>query len=173
MSGADRHVEVAKVGRAHGIRGEVRVFPLNPLTETLHEGASFRWQKGRKQRSLRVEVLRPAKGFYLVQFEGIGQRDDAAVLNGGMLSVPRSALPVLDDGELYLDDLLGLTVIDEASGEVLGQVARLGESSVEVLEIALERGGVVLVPWIDQYVGLIDLRAGTVRVRDIQHWIDA
>ena len=168
----ERFVEIAKVGRPHGVRGELRVFPLNLETEALYEGAALRWTKGRKHKDVTIEAMRPAKGLWLVRLEGLASREDVAVLNGGMLSVPRSSLPAPEEGEVYVGDLVGLTVIDEASAAELGTVQRIGESNVEVLDIRLARGGVVLVPFIKQYVGEIDLTAGTIAIRDIDHWID-
>ena len=172
MSSDDTHIEIAKVGRPHGVRGELRVFPLNPLSESLYEGAQVRWTKGRESRELTVEVMRPAKGMWLVRLADVDGRDAAASFNGGMLSVPRSSLPEPEEDEIYLHDLIGLTVVDESTGAAMGKVARLGESSVDVLDIRLQRGGSVLVPYIEQYVGAIDLQAGTIAVRDIDHWID-
>lgn len=168
----DRFVDVAKVGRAHGVMGESRVFLINPDSEALAVGTVVRWTGKRNDREMKVTALRQGSGHLLARFSGVEGRDAAMALTSGMLAVRRSVLPALDDDELYLSDLVGLTVLDGVSGEQLGKVERLGETNVAILDIALDRGGSVLVPYIDAYVGKVDLDARTVEVVDLDHWLD-
>ena len=168
----DRWIEVAKIGRAHGVRGEVRVFPLNPESGSLYEGVTVRWQGKRRHKELTVTSMRPNHDVWLIRFEGFDGRDAVQPLNGGMLSVTRESLPDPDEDEFYLTDLLGASVVAHGSGEKLGVVQKLGETNVDVLDVKLDAGGEVLVPMIEQYVTDVDIAKGTVTVRDIDHWKD-
>ena len=87
-------VLVARVGAAHGIRGEVRVKPLtaDPLAITLYGPLD-----AADGRVFEVEAARPAAGtspdMLVVRFKGIATRNAAEALNGTELFVPRERLP--------------------------------------------------------------------------------
>jgi len=166
----EKWIEIAVVGRAHGIRGEVNVAPHNEASEQFEPGVIVRWSKGKAMRDLEIEQVRQGKAL-LVGFVDVYDRDGAIALTGGTLRVRRSSLPDPDDGEFYLSDVLGAVVFDHDSGDRLGVVARLGETSVDVLEIKLDGGGEVLVPILERYITSIGQRDGEVVVRDIHHWI--
>lgn len=172
-------VPIARVGRAHGIRGEVRVEPLNPDSTLVEEAESLRWVPGPRARSearaLVVETLRWSNGVYLARFVGVGDRDEAAALTGGTLQVPREQLPSLGEGEYYHHDIIGADVFDEASGEQLGTVRAIASTNVDLLAIRLlgegARLGDVMVPVTRQYVASIGETPGRVVIRDLDHWL--
>lgn len=168
----DRWVEVAKIGRAHGVRGEVRVFPLNPDSGALYEGVVVRWQGKRQRKELKVTKMRPNHDVWLIRFEGFEGRDAVQTLNGGMLWVRRDSLPEPEEDEFYLADLIGAAVVAQGTGEKLGVVQRLGETNLDILDIKLDAGGEVLVPMIEGYVTDVNINDSVVTVRDIDHWMD-
>ena len=171
VSNDERWIEIAKVGRPHGVTGEMRVFPLNPQSEALKEGVQVRWQGKSSHKNLEIETMRPNKKMLLVRVKGLTTREHVAVLCGGMFCVSRSSLADLQDDEFYLSDLIGATIIDEQTGDRLGLVQRIGTNNVEILDIKLDDGPAVLVPFTEQYIGAIDIPQCTVVVRDIDHWL--
>ena len=110
-------VQMAVIGAAHGIKGEVRVktFTGDPLA--LGDYGPLYATDGRRFEMLDI---RPARTVVVVRFKGVADRNAAEALNGTELFVDRSALP--DDGEegeFYHADLVGLAVRDE-NGATIG-----------------------------------------------------
>lgn len=164
----DRWIEIANVGRPHGLRGDVRVFPHNPATELLLPGAKLQYRKAGNQTERTISKARLANDCWIVVFDGVTDRAQAEALTGGELLLRRSELPAIDDDEVYLSDVVGMAVFDAETGMPLGEVQRVGETNVQLLDIALDAGGTVLVPLVDAYVVAIDQQG--VHVRDIDHW---
>lgn len=113
MSAASR-LEVGRIGRAHGLRGEIAVTLTSEREERLAPGATL----GISDRDLVVVSARPHQHRWLVCFEGITDRTAAEALQGELLFA--DALPT-DADELWVHELIGATVQD-ASGATLGSV---------------------------------------------------
>jgi 16S rRNA processing protein RimM len=98
-------VEIGRVARAHGVRGEVRVVLHNPESTALDEAEVVFVG----DREMAVEAARAVQGAYLVRLAGIEDRDAADALRGRTVSVARDAID-LEDEELLLVDLVGCRV---------------------------------------------------------------
>ena len=162
-------VALARVGRPHGVRGEVKVQPFNEESTLLFTERRLRLRrKGRPPEMVEMVGARPGGALWIVKFEGVDDRDQAAALTHGELSVPRDALPALEDGEFYHADVVGSEVVDAEGGALLGKVRHIHDSPTELLEVRLSDGGDVLVPMQSDYV--VEIQPGRVVVRDLDHW---
>jgi 16S rRNA processing protein RimM len=115
-------VEIGRLTRPHGIRGEVRVHLHFAGSETLaHVPSVTLVRNGATLGERRIVGARRADKAMLLLLEGISDRDAAESLRGAGVCVPRGALPPLDDGEYYLSDLVGARVVapDGPVGEVV------------------------------------------------------
>lgn len=124
----DGLLEVARIGRAHGVRGALYVTLTTDRTERVATGA--RLFDG--QQWLVVERARVQPGNkYVVQFEGLSDRNAAERLTGRTLS----AEPIEDDGELWVHQLIGSRVVD-ADGIDRGEcVSVLDNPAHDILEL--------------------------------------
>ncbi|MBN8897002.1 MAG: 16S rRNA processing protein RimM, partial [Rhodospirillales bacterium] len=82
--------------------------------------------------------------------------------------VPRSELPVLDDGEFYWSQLEGLKVIDQ-NGQLFGILDHMLETGANDVMVVKPCAGSLddrerLLPYTDQCVQSVDLEAGEMRV---------
>ena len=112
----DKPVTLAAVTGAHGVTGEVRLKLFGEGLEAF--SAHRRFNDG----ALTLSKLRDdGKGGAIARFAEIADRTAAEALRGTVLTVPRSALPPLAEGEYYHADLVGLAVVSDA-GEPLGTV---------------------------------------------------
>jgi len=113
---SDRPVTLAAITGAHGVTGDVR---LKLFGEGL---AALKRYKSFNGGALTLTKLRDDnKGGAIARFEQAGDRTAAEKLRGTALTVPRSALPPLEEGEYYHADLIGLAAVSDA-GEALGTV---------------------------------------------------
>lgn len=154
---------VARIGKPHGLRGEVTVqlHTDSPQTRLL-AGASFDTDPHRGA-PLRICSVRVHQGTYLLGFDGVQDRSAAEELRGTRLSSPliddaegvTGAEDQLDDG-WRPDDLVGFEV-SLANGEVVGTVSGLHTRAVQdLLVIRLTDGREALVPFVEQIVPVIE-----------------
>ncbi|WP_428632475.1 ribosome maturation factor RimM [Sphingopyxis sp.] len=142
MAHADRPVTLAAIAGAHGVRGEVRLKLFGEGAETLRAFSAF--EAG--DRKLTLTSVRPANQGAVATFAEITDRSGAEALRGTLLTVPRSALPPLADGEYYHHDLLGLPCV-ATDGDALGHVAAIENFGAgDVVEIERPNGKRFMVP---------------------------
>jgi 16S rRNA processing protein RimM len=158
-------VAVGRVGRAHGVRGEVAVTPLTEVESRFAPGSALLLEDGRR---LTVRASRPHAGRLLVRFEETADRDDAAALRGLPLLVPSSELPEIEDeGRFWVRDVVGLEVVTE-SGRSLGPVREVLANPANDLWVTGRPGEPeMLIPALRDVVVAVDLEARRVVVREV------
>jgi 16S rRNA processing protein RimM len=154
-------VTVARIGAAHGIKGEVRV---KPLTEDPTAVATYGPLETDDGRRFEIEALREAGTMLVVRFKGVADRNAAEALTGLALSVPRERLPETGDDEFYHADLIGLAAAT-VDGAPLGTVVAVQNFGAgDLLEIAPPAGKTILLPFTAAVVPEIDVAGGRVIV---------
>lgn len=142
MASADRPVTLAAIAGAHGVRGEVRLKLFGEGADTLRAFSVF--EAG--TRKLTLKSIRPANQGAVATFAEIADRSGAEALRGTVLTVPRSALPPLGEGEYYHHDLLGLPCVS-TDGSAVGEVVAIDNFGAgDILEIAKPDGKRFMVP---------------------------
>ncbi|MEJ7933168.1 ribosome maturation factor RimM [Sphingobium sp. AN558] len=116
----DLPVTLAAIIGAHGVTGEVRLKLFGEGAESLNAYKSF----DAAGRTLTLTSVRPGSNGAVARFAEIGDRGAADALRGTVLTVPRSALPPLDEGEYYHVDLIGLPCTS-SEGAALGQIVAI------------------------------------------------
>lgn len=170
MDGSDEAVIVGRIMGVHGVRGWVKVYSY---TDPLDNILDYRpwWLDGSGEwHEVRVNAgQRHGKGL-IAQLADCRDRDEARERFAGCrVAVPRAALPVLDEGEFYWRDLVGLRVrLDD--GRDLGVVDTLMETGANDVLVVRGDGASLdrhqrLIPWIpEQVIGPVDGHNGTVTV---------
>ncbi|WP_332817884.1 ribosome maturation factor RimM [Sphingopyxis sp.] len=142
MANADRPVTLAAIAGAHGVRGEVRLKLFGEGAEALRAFSVF----DAGDRRLTLKSVRPANQGAVATFAEITDRSGAEALRGTILTVPRSALPPLGEGEYYHHDLLGLPCVS-TDGQAVGKVVAVENFGAgDILEIAKPDGKRFMVP---------------------------
>jgi 16S rRNA processing protein RimM len=164
--GADAEcIVVARIGAAHGVRGEVRLksFTADPLAVrsygplTAETGRVFTIKTARAAAGKTPEML-------VVTLEGVTTRDAAEALNGVELFLPRDRLPETEADEFYHADLIGLDAVG-TDQQVLGTIIAVHNFGAgDLLEIAPSAGKTVFVPFTRAVVPEIDIAGGRVIV---------
>jgi len=150
-------VVIGTIAAPHGVRGTLKV-------QVLGSGRHLRKGvkpvvKGERRRILAARET--PKGF-LVDFEGIGDRELAGCLRGTELLLDREELDALDAEEFYVGDLVGLEAYD-AAGTRLGSVANIFETpAYEVLVVRDDESAEHYVPFTLEHVPSVDMEEGRV-----------
>jgi len=156
---------VGRVGRAHGLRGEVLVDVRTDSPELrLAPGAVLSTDPG-SAGPLTVATGRVHSGRLLLHFAGIGDRSAAEALRGVLLlaEIDPDVLPD-DQDEWYDHQLVGLDVV-LTDGERVGEVREvLHLPGHDVLAVTRPDGTEVLVPFVSQIVPEVDLSANRLLV---------
>jgi 16S rRNA processing protein RimM len=166
-------IEVGRVSRPHGIRGEVRVTPDSDNPERFAGGSVVYARPARarlaggssgERSPLTVDAIRGDSAYPIVAFAEISSREAAEGLRGFVLEVPGEELPELAVDEFYPFDLEGLAVKDPR-GSVVGRVKEVIDSPAHPLwAVALDSGREALVPFVLVAVPTVSLAEGYVVV---------
>lgn len=137
----NKPVTLAAIAGAHGVTGEVRLKLFGEGVESLKRFRAF------NDSSLTVSKLRDdGKGGAIARFAEVTDRNAAEALRGTVLTVPRSALPPLEEGEYYHADLIGLVAVS-TEGVDLGEVIAVENFGAgDVIEIKRPNGKRFMVP---------------------------
>jgi 16S rRNA processing protein RimM len=152
-------VRVARIGAAHGIRGEVKLWPFTQDPMAVLDYGPLESENG--QQRFEIEALRPAKDFLVARFKGVADRSAAEALCNLDLFVSRDRLPPIDeDDTYYFADLVGLAALRE-DGTPLGTVTAVHNFGAgDLIEIAPASGGEpLLLPFTDAVVPKVDMTA--------------
>ncbi|KAA1420530.1 ribosome maturation factor RimM [Mumia zhuanghuii] len=179
-------IVVGRIGRAHGIRGEVSidlmtdeperrfasgssvvVVPKDPSSAGAGSATSAR---GRA--TLTIRATRPHQGRLLVTFAEVPDRTAAEALRGSRIVVDVDPADRPDDPEEFYDHQLeGLKVVSD--GVERGTVRAVLHLPVQdVLAVERVDGTEVLVPFVSALVPEVDLAAGLVHVADVAGLLD-
>jgi 16S rRNA processing protein RimM len=152
-------LEVGRIGKAHGLRGDVVVTPVSNITERFAKGSTL-WVD---DQPYLIAASRPNQHRFVIRFEGVDDRNGADELRGKVVEAEPLAEPPA--GELWVHELIGSAVRDLAGASV-GHVVAVeanpahdllvldGGALVPMVFVVSTEPGVVL---IDPPEGLFDL----------------
>lgn len=128
----DDLVEVGRIDRPHGIRGDVLVRLLTNDLDRIAEGSSLVARAASGDRRLEIETSRPHQDRWLVGFRGVRGREAAEELGGVVLYAP----PVTGDPDSYwVHDLIGSVVVDTGGAERGVVVNVVANPAADILEL--------------------------------------
>jgi 16S rRNA processing protein RimM len=155
-------VEIGKIVAAHGIRGEVRVYPSSDFPERFVKSGQ-RWllrphQSQPETIQLAGGYYQEGKGLYVVRLEGVADRNTAEALANCLLLVPASDRPQLDRGDFLVADLLGMAVYEQATQALVGTVNNVISAGNDLLEVIQEgRKEPIFIPFVMAIVPVVNL----------------
>lgn len=141
-------VALAKLRRARGIRGELLAENLGSDLDRFQPGLQVMLLPSLEAESgqaAEVERSWEHQGLVVLQFIGFVSRTEAEKIQGWFVCVPEEDRPALDDGQVYLSDLVGCEVL-AAGNRSVGTVTGWQDSGGQIL---LEVGADLLIPYVD------------------------
>lgn len=138
-------LEIARIVRPQGIKGEVVVAPVTNRRERFTPGAVH--YAG--EHELIVRAARPLKGRWVVAYEGLVDRNEAEALRGTLLT--GDPIDVLAEGEMWTHELVGSDVVD-TKGTPHGRVVDVEVNPAHDI-LVLDTGGLVPVVFVQEFDG--------------------
>jgi 16S rRNA processing protein RimM len=154
---------VGRVRKAHGIHGELVIEPLTNAPDAVFAAGrrvfagTVHGDPSPDGRELVVDESRPFKGGWIVAFRGLTDRNEAELWRERYLFAPTAELEPVGEGEVYLHDLFGLSVVRAGSLELVGEVTDVYELPQGVMLDVRRAGGSVLIPFRGEVVTRVDL----------------
>ncbi|KAI3456071.1 hypothetical protein Pfo_012734 [Paulownia fortunei] len=181
-SSASGFVETGYIYGVHGFQGEVRVKPSTDFPDLRFSKPGTRWLKQQVSGTETLQEIELVEGrghpgqSWIVRFNNINTVEQAQKLVGSTILVTDEDRPVLEEGEFYTHDLIGVRVILKESGEPVGTVVNVFNSGAsDLLHVKLnslrnipdqigkskigagDSGPLVWVPFVEAIVPTVDL----------------
>ena len=157
------YFRVGVIANTHGIRGEVKVFPTTEDPQRFKGMKEIILDTGSEKKVLEVASARFFKNLVILKFKGIDSINDIEKSKGKDLLVTRENAIPLNEGEYYIADIIGATVVTEDGAQfgILKDVLTTGANDVYVVD---HEGTEVLLPVIPDCVLARDMEQKIVTV---------
>ena len=164
-------ITLARVVKTQGRHGEVGAEMHSDVPGRFAEGMKlFALPKAQDlkiqgtRRELEVEDLWPHKGLVVLKFRGVDSMNDAELLIGSELQVPRGERADLEPGWTYVSDLIGCTVVDHAREVGRIEDVQFGAGEAPLLIVANSAGKKFDVPFAEAYLEGVNIAQQQVRM---------
>ncbi len=158
------YLVIGEVLRPHGVRGEVR---MRVLTDNREHLPSLKYvyladsPSDKRKNKVELDGLRFNKAYALLSFAGVSSRDEAELMRDKLVMIDIEQATPLEDGQYYLFQLIGLSVIaDGAEIGLIKEVLQTGANDVYIVEN--EFHGELLIPAHEETIASIDFEARVV-----------
>jgi len=167
MNDSTKWMTIGKIVGAQGLKGELRVNPRSDFPERFTKPGQ-RWLQRKNEPPVAIEILGgrqlPGKSLYIIRISKVNDRNAAEALLGTDLVVPSNSRPNLAKNEFHLMDLVGLKVKLNENTIPIGVVKDLLTAGNDLLEIELNEGKQVLVPFVQAIVPIVNLQEGWILI---------
>lgn len=159
-----RELAAGVVRTSFGVLGEVKIHSFSGEVEHLKDLKMVTLRGGQTEKNMTVESSRLAGGMLVMKFKGVDSPEAAKLLAGLEIWIDRSQAAPLKKNEFYMTDLIGCKLVDD-SGERGTVTGYLEGGATELLEVQKPDGSQVVVPFMDKYLGKVDVEQKTIELR--------
>lgn len=154
-------LDCGEIVNTHGVRGEIRIVPWADSPDFLCQFSTL-YVDGvpRKVASSRVH-----KGSVIARFDGVDTVEQAMLLKGKTVQMRRTDAK-LPEGAFFLDDIIGLKVVDEA-GQKLGVLHEVLSPSLQQIYV-VKGAREILIPAVPEFILETNISGGYIRVHLIE-----
>ncbi len=155
---------VGVITKTHGLKGAVKVYPTTDDPGRLSVGSKVFIEKA--QNSLMPVTIKSSsvfKNLFILTFEEFSDIEGVEGFKGcDIMAEDQSEL--LPEGTYYIDDLIGLSIVDE-EGSVIGELSEVIVTGANDVYVAKSESGEILIPAIKDCIRSVSLEEGVMRVR--------
>ncbi len=154
-------LEGGKIVGTHGVRGEMRVECWCDTPQVLSSFKTLYFDQGKEAIKVRS---RAHKNMVLMKMQGVDTIEQADLFRGRIVYIKRSDIK-LEEGVNFVQDIIGLKVVDSKTDEVYGTVTDvLKTGSNDVYEMKDDNGKAYYIPVIDDVVDLVDVQNEVLKI---------
>lgn len=154
-------LEGGKIVGTHGVRGEMRVECWCDTPQVLSSFKTLYFDNGKEAIKVKSRVH---KNMVLMKMQGVDTIEQADLYRGKIVYIKRSDMK-LEKGVNFVQDIIGLEVVDGNTGEVYGTVTDVFKTgSNDVYEMKDNCGKAFYIPVIDEVVDNIDVENSVVKI---------
>jgi len=165
-----KYLEIGKIVGTHAIKGEVRVQPWADSGDFLLQFGIFYLNEGAS--SVKVVSSRVHKNIVIVKLKGVDSIEQADAMRGKVLFIDRADAK-LPDGRYFIQDLIGLKVIDADNGTEYGVIDDVTQTLAnDVYHVKNTDGKIFYIAAVDQVLAGTDLEKGTVAIHAMKGMFD-
>lgn len=165
---SEERVTVGKIVGAHGVSGTMLLFPLTDFPERFFKMKKLTLEKpGLPSQTVNIKKIMPYEGkdTFFLQIENVSDRTLAESFKGSFITVSKEERVELSEDEYWIDDIIGLKVIETATGSELGLVQEILQTgSNDVYLIKTKKGRIKPIPALAQNINKIDIQEGVMLV---------
>lgn len=158
-------LETGRIVAVQGLKGEVRAEAWCDSPQFLCSLDTLYFDKGNTP--MAVEYSRPHKNVAVIKLKGIDTPEAAGELRGKVLYMNRDDVH-LDKGVYFVQDLLGLSVVDAADGTVYGELCEVTTTGANDVYHVKMSDGIRLIPAIPQVIEKTDIEGGKLYIRKME-----
>lgn len=162
-------IQTGKIVSVHGIKGEVKVYPWADYPEFLEEFDRFYIQKNKMHfQPMDAVSVRCHKNMVIIKFEGIDTVEQAREYIDKIIYIDRDEIQ-LEEGSYFIEDLIGCTVSDSETGEILGTVKDVNNyGASDVYTIVNAQGKEFMFPAVDEFLVSTDIDKKEIKIKVIE-----
>ena len=156
-------IKIAKIVSAHGLNGEVKIFPY---TDDLSKFKEYKkiYLDGEELEILSQKI---ASKFIVLKLKGFDYIDDVKRLIDKDVFIDKADMPSLDEGDYYIHDLMNMEVYSEAD-EFIGTVKDVMTTSANHVLVVDHDGKEALIPFVKAFIKEVDLIKRRIKVKLIE-----
>lgn len=153
-----KYLEAGKIINKRGLRGEVKVESYCDSASILCSIGTLYYDEDGK-RSVKVICAKEYKGFAYLTLDGVKSAEDADLIRNKILYADRNDIPI-DEDSYFIDDLIGLSVIDADSGKCYGKVTDVFNRGASDIYTVTQNGKDYYLPAVDEFIVETDTQKG-------------
>jgi 16S rRNA processing protein RimM len=159
---------VGKITKAHGIEGEIKVYPYSgdPTTFPHYQAVMLVASDGQRLGIHRVTGGRLQGRHAILRLAGIDSREQAESLAGCEVLIDKDLLPALAEDEFYLQEMEGRLVVT-TDGRELGRVSSFLATGAHDILVVTGRGREYLIPATREILKGTDEKTGTIVIEPL------
>ena len=163
-------LETGKIVSVHGIRGEVKVIPWCDSPEVIKKAKKLYFNNGEQE--INITSAKINKNMVILKIEGTDTPEDAVKLRGKILYINRDSIK-LPENRYFIQDLIGLEVIDVDSEKVYGVICDVSQTGAnDVYHIKASDEKMYYIPAIKQVVIETDIENNKMLIRPLKGLFD-
>ncbi len=161
-------LQVGAIANTHGVRGEVKVFPMTDDAGRFRKLKHVILDTGTKKKELEITQVKFFKNLVILKFRGYDTMNEVEPLKGMPLYVTRENAVECGEDEYFIADLIGISVVDEQE-KSLGEIKDvLSTGANDVYVIEKPGGGELLLPAIKECVLQVDIKGRRMQVHVLE-----